>query len=581
MTETDRKKLEFPVEQNDLEEDRYTNAKETALMNFVESLGYKDSKLFNDLILAGRQESDKSQLSWVKDNGPSNCTDIYHTMGSALSDVTQDDRKYVIDKAVGDMMKPATEHIDPTASHQLKEAEEGKQFLTHGLETENLDEFNQGYRKMSRLQRLHSYSIAEAGATYREILKDHNETLEEAPPNYREVLREETQAKEDPVKEEPAITYRQELLNEQTNDIAQTFQEMKEALNHIEEDKKKDVIYQIVDELMTPSNQHVNTASPHEIRNALRSKYAMVNALESGDPNEFIRGYQQMSEIQRNRHRKLSNEAKEHIREMVREQDEAREEYKLQEELANQATDHKKTPLELWKEIEHTQSMEVYTERAEDQLNHLSEQPRGITTFLSNMKDRFSGNTQHRNVYDLSDSERAKAIHDLVETMRDTFPDLVTVISKGDFPDIRGWQSYTLDPHRETTNYKLSQEENKALYNALQETVDSFDYPQDNAKREHLRHTVTELITHTTEEIIQQFKGNPKPGTFSLPDYIDKTHILTTEASRLKNAVADIGWGNERENQSEMWEQIRHDLALKEYKVRDILKNHNSKQKSD
>ena len=294
-------------------------------------------------------------------------------------------------------------------------------------------------------------------------------------------------------------------------------------------------------------------------------------------------------------------------REVLREETQAKEEptsaYRelLKEQNAEYSDEHKQTPLERWNQMEHPESMEAYTEQAEDQLKILSAKPANIGTFLKGIREQLTGNFQDEKGYDLSESAREEITHKLMENLRDSYPDLVPAIAQGNFPDMDGWKEYTKDNERQSENYPKSQEENRALYDALQEAVNGLkdtDYDpigkvlrhemngleesDYDPVREHLRHAVTELMTRPTQDVINQFKADHrgwKPS--SLEDEMLNTQDLARETVRLQNAAADIGWGGERNNESHMWEQIRHDLLMKEIEVRDEMNKHHFQPKSD
>ena len=82
-------------------------------------------------------------------------------------------------------------------------------------------------------------------------------------------------------------------------------------------------------------------------------------------------------------------------------------------------------------------------------------------------------------------------------------------------------------------------------------------------------------------EVIEQFKHDHRGWkASSFEDEMLNTQDLAREATRLENALTDIGWGGERDNQFDTWEQIRHDLSLKEQEVRDLANKNSFQEKN-
>ena len=444
-----------PQDQEDYP-DEQEKPKKNAFENYCDNLNERNSELVADLNTAAthaKHHTDKSQLSWVKNNGFQNSVEIYDTVKDALLHSPAHEREQLIESTVHALMKPTTDHPDPLKSYETTETQTTHKMMAAALLTGDFDDFRRGYREMYRLQQLHDQAVRDNPPGYRDLLKEQT-TPEEAPLTYRELLKEPAA---DHPEETTPLTYR-ELLKE-------------------------------------PAADHQE----------------------------------------------------------------------------NHAQDHTKSPIEHWIEQNPNDSLATHMEHAEEQLRILSAEPKTALTFIRGIREQLTGSFQMENGYDLTDDERTQTTHTFMQNLRNNHPDLMVAIAKGEFPDMDGWRNFSFTDDRETANYPQSEKDNKVLYDVLQQTLDGLNYPEDQSKSDHLRHTVTQLLTKPTDEVLANYKEfhrgwKPK----SHEQEIIGTTTLTIEAARLEHAPADIGWGEDRQNHPEIWKKIRDDLFQKEMEVRDL-----------
>ena len=179
MAGTNRSTLEHTAERTDHYDER-EDAREDALDNFLKNVNDRNPELFKDIVLAESKESDKSQLSWIKNNGTQNSSEIYKTIKEVLEQTPEDDREYLIDTTVHALLNPTAERIDPGLTHELRYADQITDGMTKVLADEQgtFKDFDHQYHRLARLQDLHyTPQTGEETKTYREILKEHGETL--------------------------------------------------------------------------------------------------------------------------------------------------------------------------------------------------------------------------------------------------------------------------------------------------------------------------------------------------------------------------------------------------------------------
>ena len=387
---------------------------------------------------------------------------------------------------------------------------------------------------------------------------------------------------------------------------------VRDALKDVAQEEREYVSQCVAHALMQPAGDHVNHKSPRQEDNYEETRNKLAQAIQNEKLGEFGSAYKRMEKILQDDHghitweeqiaewrieNALKVEAAEgktqddaagnqsnhqssnqpNYREVLKEETDERLVFSFEKTEAPDATGsyrellkeestekYKQTPLEQWNNTGYPESMEAYLEQAEGQLKILSDKPANMTTFILNMKEKITGKNQFGNGYDLKGSERAEATHNLMENLRDAYPDMVRLIAQGKYPDLEGQENFT--------GNDVSQQ-NKALWNAFEKTVEDLQTPGDDYTREHLRHTVTQIATHSTEEVMENFKQEHqgwKPESFE--DEMEETKSLVLEASRLEKAAADIGWGPGRELENPMWKQIRQDIFMKEIEVGEAIK---------
>ena len=608
------------------DQDDYTQerdeTREKALANFLEKLNERNPELVQDLTNE-RGEGDNHQVSWIRNNGFRNSTDMFFAMKHATKSMTREERSQVGEAVAEAMVGPATKHATEV---DTAETQQVKHMLARAIEETDFGRFDQGYRQMSKAQASQynhtapenaEAKIEEAvenpvqgndfGENKQEKYNERRTSQEEALTNFVEAL-----AKQDSsllkelnfAEQESDKSQLSWVKNNGLENCFTIFQSMKFALRDTSGEERTHVSKKIIESLMTPVTKHLPN-HPQEMEKTETSRNRMLEGLESGDIKQFYLGYRRMNELQSFQDN-LSNGEKETYREILNQQAKAREEgstsyrqllkeqaqlgeeepvlhhdptgeraesqtkgptnYRelLKEQALEQPEEYKQTPLELWNRLDYPESIETYTERAEGQLKILSDKPANMNTFILNMKEKITGRNEFGNGYDLSEPARAEATHKLIDNLRESHPDMVRLIAQGGFPNPDSSEKFTEnDLH----------DQNKAIWDALQKTADSLQDPEDNSIREHLRHTTTRLLTHSATEIIESFNQEHrgwKPESFE--DEMEETKSLVSEASRLEKAAADIGWGPGRDLENPMWKQIRQDVFLKEIEVEEVIK---------